>query len=332
MTAASVALWTLLAGPSRPARVLEIHAGTVYLHVDPLPAADSRDGRDHPGAVLALLRPDAVRLPIGLVLPSAAAELMPVSVAGAPVSRGEITIGWGAITLDKARWPILDWWNPGVPALPIPARSITSAALKPQADQFAAELIPAADSDPVADQSSRPTAGLSADPSADPAFASTEQQGSHSITDSPPDPVRSLTAGLAALAAGDAEAAVRQLIALPGADQGPVAAGNDVLGGALAALAAWAPDAPSRQILATAVAEAADRTTMISAALLQSAAAGFAVPELVRYLTALSTDGSDVDPAFAALTAIGAGSGTAMGLGVRAQLRALHAGHARTPA
>jgi uncharacterized protein DUF2877 len=296
MTAASVALWTLLAGPSRPARVLEIHDGTVYLHVDRLAAADSRDGRDHPGAVLALLQPDAVRLPIGLVLPSEAADLMPVSVAGAPVSRGEITIGWGAITLDKSRWPVLTWWNPGIPALPIPAQSITATAGLPQSDQF----------DP--DLSGAPLS--SADPLSSPDLAS----------------------GVAALAAGEAERAVRQLIALPGAADGPVSAGDDVLGGALAALAAWAPDAPSRHILATAVADAAERRTMISAALLQSAALGFAVPPLVRYLTALSTDGSDIDPAFAQLAAGGVGSGTAMALGVAAQLRALHAGHARTMA
>ena len=105
MTAASVALWTLLAGPSRPARVLAVDAGTVYLEIDPLAAIDSRDGRDHPGAVVALLSPQAVRLPIGIALPPAAAELVPVLVAGVPVSRGEISIGWGAITVAGVRWP-----------------------------------------------------------------------------------------------------------------------------------------------------------------------------------------------------------------------------------
>jgi hypothetical protein len=343
MTAASVALWTLLAGPSRPARVLEIHDGTVYLHVDPLAAAESRDGRDHPGAVLALLRPDAVRLPIGLVLPPEAAGLIPVSVAGAPVSRGEISIGWGAITLDKVRWPILNWWNPGIPALPVPAVSITAAVEELAADPSGVE--------PSRVEPSR-VDRLGAD------LLGADLSGAGL---SGADRIDDLAAGLAALAAGDAETAVQRLIGLPGADRpdadrpdaeqpdaeqsdaeqlgadrlgadrssapaDPVPAGDDVLSGALAALAAWAPDAPSRQTLARAVADAADRTTMISAALLHSAAAGFAVPPLVRYLTALSTDGSDVDPAFAELTAVGGVSGSAMAHGVAAQLRALHAG------
>src|SRR6187549_80673 len=110
MTAASVALWTLLAGPRRPARVLDIDAGAVHLWIEPLAAAQARVGRDHPGAVVALLEPDAVRLPIGIVLPPAASALVPVSVAGSPVSRGEIHIGWGAITLAEARFSVLDWW------------------------------------------------------------------------------------------------------------------------------------------------------------------------------------------------------------------------------
>jgi hypothetical protein len=281
MTAASVALWTLLAGPSRPARVLEIAGGTVYLQVDALAAADSRDGREHPAAIVALLEPGAVQLPIGIVLPPAAADLVPVSVAGSPVSRGEITIGWGAISLAEVRWPILTWWNPGIPALDLPAQSITSggpAPADPFADRIASSIFP------------------------------------------------ELAPGLARLAAGEAGEAVRHLI---GTGPGFVPVGDAVLGGALAALAAWAPDSTARQSLASAVAGAADRTTMISAALLQSAAAGFATPELIRYLTALTAGGSAADSTLTELTAVEAGSGTAMALGVLHQLRALYAGRTR---
>lgn len=277
MTAASVALWTLMAGPTRPARVLAIEAGTVYLQVDPLSAAEARDGRDHPGAVIALLEPDAVQLPIGIVLPPAAAELMPVSVAGSPVSRGEISIGWGAITLAEVRYPVLRWWNPGIPALDLPAQSITSGV---------AELS-----------------------LADPHESSTE-----------------FASGLAALRVGDDEGAVRYLIGV-GGGLNPV--GDAVLVGALAALAAWAPDSAARRGLAVAVAGAAERTTPVSAALLRSAVTGFAISELSRFLTALSSGESAADAAMAELTTAMGDSGEAMTLGVVHQLRALHRGSAR---
>jgi hypothetical protein len=278
MTAASVALWTLLAGPSRPTRILAIDEGTVFLEVDPLLAADSRDGRDHPGAVIALLAPDAVQLPIGIVLPPDAAELAPVSAAGSLVSRGEISIGWGAITVAKVRWPVLRWWNPGIPALELPVRSITSGV------------------DPV-----EPPA--SPDPE----------------TELPDE----LASGLAALATGDAESAVRQLV---GVGRGLIPMGDHVLVGALAALAAWAPDSSTRQGLTVAVAGATNRTTLASAALLRSAAMGFAFPELTRYLTALSTPEAAVEAALAELGAVRSGSGKAMVLGVTRQLRALYNG------
>ena len=278
MTAASVALWTLLAGPSRPARVLEIEGGAVYLQVDPLAATDARDGRDHPGAVVALLEPDAVQLPIGIVLPPAAADLVPVSVAGSSVSRGEISIGWGAITLAEVRWPVLRWWNPGIPALQLPVQSIRSGV----------------DPDVPRD-------------SPDPEMKSPAE----------------LASGLAALVAGDAQSAVGQLI---GVGSGLIPIGDDVLVGALAALAAWAPDAPARQELTLAVAGATNRTTPVSAALLRSVGLGFAFPELTQYLTALSTVGAAVEAPLAELCAVRSGSGEAMALGIVHQLRALRSG------
>jgi Protein of unknown function (DUF2877) len=264
MTAASVALFPLLAGPARPTRVLGIVQGAVYLQIDPLDPADSRDGLEHPGGVVALLDRAAVQLPIGIVLPEAAAALIPVSVAGSPISRGPITFGWGAITLAGTRWPVLRWWNPGVPALDLPGR---------------VEL-------PI-DVGSLPE----------------------------------LHGGLAALAGGDGERAVQMLI---GAGPGLTPAGDDVLCGALIALAAWAPDSGARRALAAAVIAAVDRTTAISAALLHSAVAGATVPELVRLVTALSGGRQpEIASALADLDRVGASSGAALAAGAIQQLRYL---------
>ena len=174
-----------------------------------------------------------------------------------------------------------------------------------------------------------------------------------------------LSDGLAALASGAVERAVDRLIGVGG---GLIPAGDDVLAGALAALAAWAPDSPARSALVRATATAlgtvkpteltadspspttpsADpatahanevpspaaatgRTTPVSAALLQSAATGFAIPEVVDYLTALSTPGSDIDQAHARLATITLNSGPAIVLGIHHQLQALQTGATQTP-
>jgi hypothetical protein len=336
MTAASVALWTLLAGPRRPARVMEISGGTVFLWIDPLAGAESRDGRDYPGAVVALLAPDAVRLPIGIVLPPEAAELIPVSVAGSSVSRGEITIGWGAISLGDGRWSGMDWWNPGIPELPLPLRAITGPVDFAPTSGFGS----ASDSGTAEGLGDGWTASVSGSDS-----------GSVSRSGSVSGSADSLGDGLAALASGAVERAVDLLI---GVGDGLIPAGDDVLAGALAALAAWAPDSPARSALVRATAAAlgtakpselaADstatssaaavvtgRTTPVSAALLQSAATGFAIPEVLDYLTALSTPGSDVDQAKARLTAITLNSGPAITRGIHHQLQALQTGATQTP-
>jgi hypothetical protein len=128
MTAASLTLFPLLAGPARPARVSAIVSGAVYLELDPMTADD---GQFHPGAVVALLDPEAVQLPIGLTLPPEVAHLVPVMVEGAPVSPGTITFGYGAVTMAGIRLPVLRWWNPSVPkqVLPPPAPELLPTAL-----------------------------------------------------------------------------------------------------------------------------------------------------------------------------------------------------------
>jgi hypothetical protein len=167
-----------------------------------------------------------------------------------------------------------------------------------------------------------------------------------------PDLAVDLSEGLAALAAGAAERAVRLLLGVGSdpsasvmagaghADSGGSASGpsdsgqprpigsgllpegDDVLVGALAALAAWTPDSPERRRLAEAVIAAADRTTVISAALLQAAVAGSVVPELSVLLTTIATgSASAVDQARAELIRVGPGSGAAMAAGAVQQFR-----------
>jgi hypothetical protein len=277
MTAASLALFPLLAGPRRTARVLTIVPGAVYLQLDPIDSAEASDGKDRSGAVIALLEPDAVQLPFGLVLPEKAAGLIPVSVAGSPVSRGVITLGWGFLDLAGTRLPVLRWWNPGVPVLELPP--------------------------PALGAGDRPASGAASSPGTDSVFNPETAEG------------------LAALAAGEPERAVRQLI---GVGSGLIPAGDDVLVGALAPLAAWTPDAPERRRLAEAVVAEAGRTTVISAALLQAAVAGSVVPELGALLTAIGTaEANAVEAARAELIRVGPGSGAATAAGALQQFERL---------
>ncbi|MBT0772606.1 DUF2877 domain-containing protein [Kineosporia sp. J2-2] len=275
MTAASLTLFPLLAGPARPARVSAIVSGAVYLEVDP---ATDDDGRHHPGAVVALLDPAAVQLPIGLTLPPGVADLVPVSVDGAPVSPGPIVFGHGAVSMAGTRLPVLRWWNPTVPkqVLPPPAP----------------EMLPTALLDGLLDEAAQP-----------------------------------LAEGLDLLRSGDTEAAFEALL---GTGPGLTPAGDDALVGALAALAAWAPRSTAHRLLADGVAAADGRTTAISAALLRSAVTGAVVPQLTRFVGALSTgDPAAIRPALDEVLPVGASSGAAMAAGAVAQLTNLMQGPSR---
>ncbi|GAB6899809.1 oxamate carbamoyltransferase subunit AllH family protein [Kineosporia succinea] len=142
MTAASLTLFPLLAGPARPARVSAIVSGAVYLELDPV--LDDPDGY-RPGAVVALLDPGAVQLPIGLTLPPGVADLVPVTVDGDPVSPGPIVFGHGAVSMAGTRLPVLRWWNPNVSkqVLPPPAPELLPTALLDQLLEDAAEPLAA---------------------------------------------------------------------------------------------------------------------------------------------------------------------------------------------
>ncbi len=144
MTAASLSLFSLLAGPLRAGRVLAIGPGVVHLELDPAETDEPEAGSEPAATVIALLEPDAVRLPFGLVLPAAAAGLVPVLIDGSPVSRGPIQLGWGALRLAGTRWPVLSWWNPSVPTLELPEPALTSAvATGPVGESLAGPPIPA---------------------------------------------------------------------------------------------------------------------------------------------------------------------------------------------
>jgi hypothetical protein len=108
--------------------------------------------------------------------------------------------------------------------------------------------------------------------------------------------------------------------ALTGLGPGLTPAGDDVLAGALLALAA-AGDLPRQRALSAAVGGCLDRTGPLSAALLEQACLGRAVPEVTGLLRALAGAG-DLDAALVALSLVGHTSGPALALGVRLALRA----------
>jgi len=274
MTAASLTLFPLLAGPARPARVCAIVSGAVYLELDPVTDAEGH----RPGAVVALLAPAAVRLPIGLTLPPEADGLIPVMVDGAPVAPGPIVFGHGAVSMAGTRLPVLSWWNPRVPkqVLPPPSPELLPTGLL---EQLLGDAAPA------------------------------------------------LTEGLDLLRVGETEAAFGALL---GAGPGLTPAGDDALIGALAALSTWAPRSNPHRVLADGVAGADGRTTAISAALLRSAVSGAVVPQLVRFVGALSTgDPVAIRAALEEALPVGASSGAAMAAGAVAQLTHLMQGSRR---
>jgi hypothetical protein len=119
-------------------------------------------------------------------------------------------------------------------------------------------------------------------------------------------------------------ALARAARALTGLGPGLTPVGDDVLAGALLALAA-AGDVPRARTLSAAVTDCLDQTGPLSAALLEQACLGRAVPEVTGLLRALAGAG-DLDAALVALSLVGHTSGPALALGVRLALRA-RAGH-----
>jgi Protein of unknown function (DUF2877) len=126
-----------------------------------------------------------------------------------------------------------------------------------------------------------------------------------------------------ALISGNAE--VGQVAAmLVGLGPGLTPAGDDLLAGALVSLTA-AGDRPRREALTAAVRPLLPRTTAVSAAFLEHAAAGRAVPELARFVAALAA-GRIVGGVVQDLLRVGATSGVALAWGAAVGLRAAAAG------
>jgi hypothetical protein len=125
-----------------------------------------------------------------------------------------------------------------------------------------------------------------------------------------PDAVRA-GAQLLHEALGDGREVRDAIRGLIGLGPGLTPAGDDVVAGALVALVA-AGDLERAAPVVDAVRPCRHRTTALSAALLDHAAAGRAVPQLARYLHA------PADPAaLAALLAVGGTSGPALAAGAR---------------
>ncbi len=123
----------------------------------------------------------------------------------------------------------------------------------------------------------------------------------------------------AARPGGDAE--IRAVVdRLVGLGPGLTPAGDDVLAGALVAL--HAASDPRHRALARHVFAQRERTAAVSAALLDAAAAGRCIPQVARLIVALDGRG-DVDPALAALLAVGHTSGAAIATGIVAALTAV---------
>ena len=107
-----------------------------------------------------------------------------------------------------------------------------------------------------------------------------------------------------------------------GLGPGLTPAGDDVLAGALATLPAFGAQRLA-EALARQVRFRMPATTVLSAALLDRACAGEAVPELTGLLRACAGSGAPrVADAVAALGRVGHTSGTALGHGALAALRA----------
>jgi len=103
--AAGTAVHALLTGPRRAGRVIAALAAAVYVELDPVDPRTTTTGRVRPGEdVIALLGRDAVRVPIGVVLPT---PLPPGEFrVGAPAQAGE-----GRLWVPGSQVRVTRWWR-----------------------------------------------------------------------------------------------------------------------------------------------------------------------------------------------------------------------------
>jgi hypothetical protein len=126
MAAASITVRALLFGPRQVAQVVAATPRALYLAVIDLTRAEpaAAEPVSTAPALVAVLTPDAVRVPIGIVLDVGA---LAQRVASGLVPIGtEAVVGEGMFTLGGLGVRPLRWWDPGVPRLP--ALGVESAA------------------------------------------------------------------------------------------------------------------------------------------------------------------------------------------------------------
>ena len=306
---ASTALHDLLRAHRRPLQVLASLPSAVYLQVGGRCPAGQTARAGSP-AIVALLARDAVRVPIGMLV---ALPRMAAPFAGLQAGQTG-AIGDGALSVGGQDYRPLRYWDPRVPqlraGLATPAAIRRCEALGALTDQLPADLRAAlaeagAAGTGAAGNGSGRVAGTERD-----AARGVERDGALGTVLGDPLPHPAALAN-----------AVRGLIGL---GPGLTPAGDDVLAGALLALGA-AGDLPRQRALAEAVGGLLDRTTPLSAVLLDQACRSRAVPEVGALLRALAC-GGDLDSALVALSLVGHTSGPALALGIRLALRA-RAGH-----
>ena len=249
---ASTTIADLLAAAPQEAQLLGASRFALYLGLDA-----SRGGV----TVIAVLAPDAVRLPLGLVIAGRLPDHIPSKTAS--VGGGEVSVGPLAIRATR-------WFDP-----------------RPRLEEpFQVDRIDAA---------AGFLDGLPAD--------------AHGLPDEPLDTIAT------SLINGDPTPALRVI----GRGPGLTPAGDDVVAGALAAIALRRrlPRSATEAVLA----HAASATTSLSSSLLCCAAAGQVVPQAARFLAALCGT-APLDSALDDLRAVGGTSGTALAIGLVAGARA----------
>jgi hypothetical protein len=313
---ASAAVYDLLRGGPRTARVVAVLPAAVYLRVDPTdserPGHDRPDSGERDAGWLALLARDAVRVPFGLVTAvprerrpfAGVTPSTPVTVGGGEVRLGPAeTSGAGAVG-----YRVIRYWDPGVPRL---CGALNGPAVLRRAEAVT-RLVRAIGA--ASDPTGAAVPGAESDPGVEPDPPARAEDAEYSAA-----PVGALESALAHPDPDPVQvrAAVDGLLGL---GPGLTPAGDDVLAGALCALAA-AADEPRRRALTDATVGALPRTVPISAALLRQACRGRTVPQVADLLRAVAGSG-DLEGVPGRLAAVGHTSGAALALGVRTALRA----------
>ena len=273
--ASTVRVRDLVSGPARPADVLGRFATGLYLRLAG-------------GEVIALLSSDAVRLPIGLILPTSSREF--------PLSHltGRVMVGSGAVQVGDWSCRIARLISPRAPAGLTPDLGACEH-LRHRLSKCASQDLDLHLPDPLPECAlslSKGTVRASTS-----VVLSLRKGAAHMITHSP----------------DSAAELVRQLL---GAGPGLTPAGDDLLAGLLVGLWSFGQRADALRLAVLARLPAG--TTDLSAALLRCALRGESIPQVNRLLRVLSGNAwqSRLDKAVDDLIHVGHTSGTALATGV----------------